>query len=74
MRNWDFGSTLQNPSNLFANGPDNEINIQLAIEDDLGCVDTINQFVICKFFFVLHTTVFSTYKCTIPAMKITNWN
>lgn len=41
--NWDFGSTLQNPSNLFADGPDDNLTIQLAIEDELGCTDTIVQ-------------------------------
>lgn len=40
---WDFGSTLQNPSNLYADGPEGQLPIQLAIEDELGCVDTITQ-------------------------------
>lgn len=42
---WDFGSMQQNPTNLFATGPNNGLPIQLAIKDELGCTDTLMQII-----------------------------
>ncbi|MFT4536897.1 MAG: gliding motility-associated-like protein, partial [Saprospiraceae bacterium] len=43
--NWDFGSMEQNPKFNFTEGPEGGLPIQLAIEDELGCRDTINTII-----------------------------